>query len=122
MPITETSIISGVFVADNVGTWKVNVVSSRNSVVFSQTFIVQGATPIADLSVVKSINGGSPDTGTDFSYNVAIRNAGPSAATDVVFTDPQPLNATFVSAEQISGPAFNCTGTNPVVCTRTSFA
>jgi uncharacterized repeat protein (TIGR01451 family) len=124
VPTTDTSIISGVFIADNIGTWKVNVVSSRNAVVFSQTFIVKGATPIADLSLVKSINGGSPDTGTNFSYNVAIKNAGPNAATSVTFTDPKPLNATYVRVDQLSGPAFTCDETDPLtlVCTNASLA
>ena len=121
LPATQTSFV-GVFVVDNRGTWKVNVISSRNSVVFSHAFLVKGATPTADLSLVKSINGGNPDTGTNFSYNVAIKNAGPSDATNVVFTDPTPANATFVAANQISGPVFNCTGSSTVVCTRASFA
>src|SRR5258705_7645542 len=79
LPSTDTSLISGIFVVDNRGTWKINVVSSRNSVVFSQTFQVQGASPTADLSIVKSVNGGDPDSGTNFSYNVAISNTGANA-------------------------------------------
>jgi len=116
LPSTQTSTISGFFVVDNRGTWKVNVVSSRG-VVLSQTFNVQGATPTADLSLVKALNGSSPNSGDNFGYTIALTNFGPNDATNVQLSDPQPLNATFVSAQQLSGPPFTCTGSDPVVCT-----
>ncbi len=121
LPSTQTTTISGVFIVDNRGVWKVNVVSSRG-VVLSQAFEVQGATPSADLSLVKFINGNSPDPGTDFSYTIALTNFGPNDATNVQLSDPQPLNTTYVtgSAQQLSGPPFSCTGSDPVVCTPTS--
>lgn len=119
LPSTQTTTIGGVFVVDNRGTWKVNVVSSRG-VVLSQTFNVEGATPSADLSLVKLLNGSSPDPGADFTYTIALTNFGPNDATNVQLSDPQPLHATFVSAMQVSGPPFSCAGSNPVVCTPTA--
>jgi uncharacterized repeat protein (TIGR01451 family) len=121
LPGTQTTTIGGVFVVDNRGTWKVNVVSTRG-VVLSQTFNVEGATPSADLSLVKLMNGSSPDSGADFTYTIALTNFGPNDATNVQLSDPQPANATYVSgsATQVSGPSFSCTGSNPVVCTPTA--
>ena len=121
LPATQTSVIGGFFVVDNRGVWKVNVVSSRG-VVLSQPFNVQGATATTDLSLVKFLNGNSPDAGTNFSYIISLNNFGPNDATNVQLSDPQPLNATYVSgsATQLSGPPFSCTGSNPVVCTPTS--
>src|ERR1044071_5601044 len=62
LPSTETSTID-IFVVDNRGQWQVNVVSSRGSTVRGQSFLVQGATPTADLSISKSLVGDNPDTG-----------------------------------------------------------
>ena len=117
LPGTQTTTIGGVFVVDNRGTWKVNVVSSRG-VVLSQAFNVQGAAPSADLSLVKVFNGVPPNSGENFTYTIALINFGPNDATNVQLSDPQPLNATYVSgsAQQLSGPPFSCTGSNPVVC------
>ncbi|MFZ0064366.1 MAG: HYR domain-containing protein [Pyrinomonadaceae bacterium] len=121
LPATETSII-GNDVVDNRGPWKVSIVSSRGSAVFNYIFNVAGPDPTADLGVAKAIVGENPDAGTNFSFFVAVTNYGPSAAANVVFSDPQPINATFVSITQTSGPSFNCDGNNPVVCTLASLA
>ena len=121
LPATETSII-GNDVVDNRGTWKVNIVSSRGSAVFSVTFTVTGEDPVADLGVAKALIGEEPEAGANFSFFVAISNNGPNNAVNVVFTDPQPDNATFVSITQTSGPTFNCDGNDPVVCPRASLA
>ena len=121
LPATETSII-GNDVVDNRGIWKVSIVSSRGSAVFIHYFNVAGPDPTADLGVAKTIVGENPEAGTNFSFFVAITNYGPSAAANVVLSDAQPVNATFVSITQTGGPTFNCDGTNPVVCTLASLA
>jgi uncharacterized repeat protein (TIGR01451 family) len=121
LPGTETEVI-GDSVVDNRGKWKVNIVSSRGSAVFSVLFNVAGATPTADLGVAKTIIGDSPDPGANFTFFIAVTNNGPSIAQNVVLTDPQPANASFVSIAQTSGPAFSCSGSNPVVCTIASLA
>jgi uncharacterized repeat protein (TIGR01451 family) len=120
LPSTETSTISGFFVVDNRGTWKVNVVSSRGGVILSQPFSVQGATPTTDLSLVKFLDGSAPNSGDPFTYTIALTNFGPNDAANVELLDPQPLNATFVSATQLSGPPFSCTGSDPVSCKPTA--
>jgi len=120
LPTADTEVIE-IFVVDNRGSWKVNVVSSRGSTIVSAPFKVQGATPRADLSIAKVVNGGVIDSGTDFTYTLAITNFGPNHAEGVEFRDPAPpdtsvVNATFVSVTQSSGPTFTCTGTAPLVC------
>jgi uncharacterized repeat protein (TIGR01451 family) len=76
----------------------------------------------ADLSVTKSC----PSTaaaGSDVSFDVTIFNGGDADATTVQLTDPLPAGMTFVSANQNSGPAFDCSsqpspGTNgTITCT-----
>lgn len=117
LPSTETSTID-VFVVDNRGEWKVNVVSSKGSTVVGIPFLVQGATPTADLSVSKSLVGDNPESGQPLTFAVAVTNYGPNPAENVELSDATPNNASFVSATQTSGPSFSCTGSNPVVCTR----
>ena len=79
-------------------------------------------TPQADLAITK--NGPAPVTaGTDVSYTISITNNGPSTATNVSLTDTVPVNTTFVSAVQNSGPAFGCGQAGGVItCTAASFA
>ena len=122
LPTAETELID-IFLVDNRGTWKVNVVSSRGSQLASAPFQVRGASPRADLSVGKGVTGGTVDAGSNFSFTVAVTNFGPNPAQNVVLTDPAPpdtsvLNATFFSVTQISGPTFSCSGTAPLVCRR----
>jgi len=117
LPATDTSTID-IFVVDNRGQWQVNVVSSRGSIVRSQSFQVQGNAPTADLSISKSLVGENPESGQSVTFAVAVTNNGPNPAENVEISDAEPANATFVSASQTFGPAFSCTGSNPVVCKR----
>lgn len=117
LPSTNTSTID-VYVVDNRGEWQANVVSSRGGIVRSRPFQVQGTTPTADLSISKSLVGENPESGQPATFAVAVTNNGPNPAENVEISDAEPDNATFVSVNQTSGPAFSCTGTDPVVCTR----
>ncbi len=117
LPSTNTSTID-VFVVDNRGEWHVNVVSSKGSIVRGQPFLVQGATPTADLSISESLVGETPESGQNVTFAIAVTNSGPNPAKNVQISDPKPNNATFVSVNQTSGPAFSCTGSDPIVCTR----
>jgi len=119
LPSTDTSVVD-IFVVDNRGTWKVNVFSGDGRQLQSVPFTVQAATASADLSLSKSLNGDAPDAAQQFSFTVAITNFGPNTASNVSISDPLPANATFVSATQVSGPAFSCTGSNPVICEPTN--
>jgi uncharacterized repeat protein (TIGR01451 family) len=48
----------------------------------------------------------SPDA--DLAYDITVKNNGPDAA-DLALSDTVPGDATFVSLQQLSGPAFSCT-------------
>jgi uncharacterized repeat protein (TIGR01451 family) len=76
----------------------------------------------ADLAVTKSCPS-TATAGSDVSFDVTIFNGGDADATSVQLTDPLPAGMTFVSANQNSGPAFDCSsqptpGTNgTITCT-----
>jgi len=83
-------------------------------------------TASADLSVVKS-GPSTANAGTNVTYTIVVTNNGPSNAANVSLTDAVPVNATFVSASQTTGPAFSCTnppsgGTGTMTCTIASLA
>ncbi|HEV2829980.1 MAG TPA: HYR domain-containing protein [Pyrinomonadaceae bacterium] len=122
LPTAATELIDNALV-DNRGTWKVNLISSRGTVLLGTPFNVQDQQPYADLSIGKSAHQSTVDNGSNVTFNISIYNYGPNPAENVVLTDPAPpatsvTNATFVSVTQISGPSFSCTGSSPVVCTR----
>jgi len=102
---------------DNRGVWRANVITSRGSVVLTARFLVQAATPAADLSVAKGLVGSVPTGGDSVTFSVSVFNRGPNDAQNVVITDQTPANATFLSATQTSGPGFSCTGSTTVTCT-----
>lgn len=82
----------------------------------SQSTAVNAA---VDLSVTMTDNPDPVLAGSVVTYGHRIANAGPSTATNVVFTDTLPAGTTFVSASPASG---SCTGTGPVTCTVPSMA
>jgi uncharacterized repeat protein (TIGR01451 family) len=67
----------------------------------------------ADLSLTKTASAGPVLPGDDITYTITVANAGPAPAQAVAMTDDVPLNTTFVSDAQTSGPPF--TLTNPAV-------
>lgn len=66
----------------------------------------------ADVSIVKS-GPATANAGSNVSYIITIANAGPDAATDIVWNDALPPNTTFVSLTQDTGPAASCTTPSP---------
>lgn len=75
----------------------------------------------ADVGVVKT-GPASVVAGTNVTYTITVTNAGPSDAATVSLTDTVPPGTTFVSANQTSGPSFNCVtpasgGTGTITCT-----
>jgi uncharacterized repeat protein (TIGR01451 family) len=67
-----------------------------------------------DLSITKTPNQAPPyGTGGALTYTIAVANAGPSAAANVVVTDILPVGTTFVSATPSQG---SCSGTTTVTC------
>ena len=66
---------------------------------------------VSDLSITKS---GSPNpvaAGTNLTYTVNVSNAGPSDATNVVFTDNLPAGVTFLHSSPVA-----CAGTTVLTC------
>ena len=64
----------------------------------SVTITVPGATePSADLSILKTADPTSVLVGEDITWTVTIANAGPDAATNVVFTDELPTGVSLVT-------------------------
>ncbi len=49
--------------------------------------------------------------GETLTYTLTVHNNGPEAAANVALTDPLPVNLTFVSQSQTSGPAFTLSNT-----------
>jgi len=92
----------------------------NNSSTSTATVVVE-----ADVTVVK--NGPtSIAAGTDITYNLTVTNTGPSDSLNVSLTDPVPVNTTFVSIAQTSGPIFACAtppvgGTGTITCTLATF-
>lgn len=65
----------------------------------------------ADLSLGKSHTGGASAAGEQATFDLAVRNAGPSdAAADVVVTDTLPVGMTYVSS---AGTGWTCVAATP---------
>ncbi|HEY3129262.1 MAG TPA: hypothetical protein VGL91_07375 [Acidobacteriota bacterium] len=95
--ITNTATVSGKETDYN---------SSNNSASASTT-----VTPGADVSVTKSVPGGSGVVGQSMTYNVVVSNAGPDTPT-VTLTDKLPSSVTFVRAASSQGsPCTQSAGT-----------
>lgn len=67
----------------------------------------------ADVSVTNTIAPGPVIAGNPITYTITVSSAGPSNAQTVALRDVVPAGTTFVSAKQISGPAFNLTTPPP---------
>jgi uncharacterized repeat protein (TIGR01451 family) len=112
IPATQTSVVGDVTV-DNRGNWKVNIISSRSTVVATTSFVVTDpAAPNADLSAVKFSESSSVSAGSNTKFFISIYNNGPNAAVNAVLNDPLPANTTFYNLAQPSGPSFTCTTPN----------
>jgi uncharacterized repeat protein (TIGR01451 family) len=62
-----------------------------------------GFAPQIDLVVEKTVNVATINAGSNLTYTLAVRNDGPSAATDVVVVDDLPTGVTIVSATSSVG-------------------
>jgi len=65
--------------------------------------------PAANVSIRKTVSDARPVDGTDDTYTVRVHNAGPSAASGVVVTDPLPTGLTYVSAKSAAGSVSEAT-------------
>jgi HYR domain/Domain of unknown function DUF11 len=118
LPTTDTSNIGGFFIANNLGTWRVNAVTSRNSVKTGAFITVTDpANARVDLSITKTLLSDPPVQGDLVQYLVRITNNGPDNAVNTRFVDDTFTNATFSSVTQSGGPTFTCSGTGSADCT-----
>jgi uncharacterized repeat protein (TIGR01451 family) len=67
-------------------------------------------TPLANVSVVKTVDNSAPVVGSNVVFTIRAANAGPSEATGVVTTDLLPTGYTFVSAAPSAGTYDQGTG------------
>jgi uncharacterized repeat protein (TIGR01451 family) len=67
----------------------------------------------ADLSISKSASPNPATQGQSLTYTITVANAGPSAASDVVVTDPLPAGVSFVSVTPSQG---SCSGMATAAC------
>lgn len=109
------------------GVWRVNDISlSRSIGRRSASFTVSDpADLVTNLAVYNNLNT-NPSVivaGTNVEFALWLTNRGPDTATDVEVLDTVAADATFVEAQQDSGPAFSCSpGTGGVSCTIASLA
>tara|TARA_R110000868_G_scaffold822_2_gene6104 strand:- start:5660 stop:15532 length:9873 start_codon:yes stop_codon:yes gene_type:complete len=63
--------------------------------------------PTADVSVVKTVDNGSPQVGSNVVFTLDVSNAGPSEATGIELTDVLPSGYNFVSAATPAGSTYD---------------
>ncbi len=66
--------------------------------------IEAGSDPIVDLSLEKSANVSVAANGANFTYTLAVTNAGPDTATGVVVTDQLPTQVQYISSNGTYNP------------------
>jgi uncharacterized repeat protein (TIGR01451 family) len=129
LPTTSTSVLASGITVKNIGTWRVNILSNRGSLVATTSFAVSDpADATADLSIRKTISPFSEQVpaGSSSTFEISVANNGPDTALSVVLTDVVPANTTFVAFNQLSGPIFSCPtnpspgGTGTVTCSVSS--
>ncbi|HEX6177095.1 MAG TPA: HYR domain-containing protein, partial [Thermoanaerobaculia bacterium] len=120
LPSTAQSSIAGLFVSNNLGSWRITAITTGSSVKTAASFSVRDpANARVDLSVVHSVAGTEqPVAGGSVQYDIALVNLGPDDAVNTRLVDNGFSNVTFGSLTQTSGPAFTCTGAD---CTIASF-
>ncbi|HSS20791.1 MAG TPA: immunoglobulin-like domain-containing protein [Pyrinomonadaceae bacterium] len=97
--------------ASALGDWRVILYDPNGGQVQAvATFtVIDAANPKADVIVSKGMISGSLSAGGQVVFSVQVDNAGPDAAAAVDLSDSIPINTSFVSFDQLSGPVFTCT-------------
>jgi uncharacterized repeat protein (TIGR01451 family) len=75
--------------------------------------------PSANLGITKSDSADPVNASQPLSYTITVSNSGPSTAPTVTVTDTLPAGFVFGS---VSGSGWSCSGSGPVVCSRTNLA
>src|SRR6185369_1652391 len=118
LPTATTTQIMDITV-QNVGVWRVNIITPRSSLRASAFFSVEDNTQSnVDLSIYLSGPSEPPDAGGSVQYAVKVTNNGPNDAANVHFKDETFVNATLNSVTQTGGltNAFTCSSAGTVDC------
>lgn len=65
---------------------------------------------VADLSLTTTVDNATPNVGGNVNFTIVLSNAGPSAATGVVVSDPLPAGLTFIASSTTQGSYDSTTG------------
>jgi uncharacterized repeat protein (TIGR01451 family) len=90
-----------------------NALQTANGGGSSDAFVAM-ISEAAYLSITKAASDPPYGTGLPITYTIAVHNAGPAAAADVVMTDTIPPGTTFISETPSQG---SCSGTSTTTCT-----
>lgn len=72
---------------------------------------VSFATPVADLSITKSVDNATPNREDRVTFTVVITNSGPDTATNIVVSDRLPAGFNFVDSSTTAGNYVSTAGT-----------
>ncbi len=108
--ITGTAITGNALqsTVDNGATWAPANDTGTNTPQQALPFIITGTLPNADVSIVKTAAApAAPVVGDTVTFTLAVSNAGPGTAENVVVTDNLPANLTYVSNTCMAAVAGN---------------
>ena len=97
----------------SLGDWRVIAYEPLGGSVYALTSftVIDAENPSADMSIEKA-TGSTVSSGGQVVYSLQITNYGPSDASAEI-TDSIPAGSTFVSLDQLTGPAFTCINPTP---------
>jgi uncharacterized repeat protein (TIGR01451 family) len=106
--ITNTAIVS-----ESASSTDSNLGNNSSSVsvfVNNPIVVTPTSTPVADISVVKTVDNANPAAGATVNYTVAVTDLGPATSTGVTATDTLPSGLTFENATASVGSYSSSTG------------
>jgi uncharacterized repeat protein (TIGR01451 family) len=121
--VNATYVNSGGITTSTVGTTITNSpnitssVSDPNTANNTATVTTYVASPNqADVSIIKTASPNPVNQGTILTYSLAVNNAGPAVAQNIVVTDVLPSSVTYSSVSTTTGSCSYATSTTTVTC------